>query len=171
MSGTDRTSSIWVAIATALAAAAIVGLVNGILIGGLRLNALIVTLGGRSVVVGVVNRYEARSRSRARCPTGLSDWVSTRFLGVSPVFWIGVGLTLVLVVAPPIHGGRPQVPGGGGQSGAAHVAGLRVNLNQILVYVVAAVFYAIAGVALAGLLAPRGSPSARRISWARSRRW
>ena len=39
---------------------------------------------------------------------------------------------------------------------ASHVVGLRVTLNQILVYVVAAVFYAIAGVALAGLLRTPG---------------
>jgi ribose transport system permease protein len=35
---------------------------------------------------------------------------------------------------------------------ASGIVGVRVNLNQILVYVVAAVFYAIAGVALAGLI-------------------
>jgi ribose transport system permease protein len=35
---------------------------------------------------------------------------------------------------------------------ASHVVGVRVNLNQILVFVVAALCYAIAGVALAGLL-------------------
>ena len=35
---------------------------------------------------------------------------------------------------------------------ASHVVGVRVNLHQIVVYVVAAIFYAIAGVALAGLL-------------------
>jgi ribose transport system permease protein len=35
---------------------------------------------------------------------------------------------------------------------ASHVVGVRVNLHQIVVYVVAAVFYAIAGLALAGLL-------------------
>ena len=39
---------------------------------------------------------------------------------------------------------------------SANVVGVRVTLNQILVYVVAAVFYAIAGIALAGLL--RSSP-------------
>ena len=42
--GDGSNEQIWVAIATALAAAAVVGLVNGILIGGLKLNALIVTL-------------------------------------------------------------------------------------------------------------------------------
>ena len=117
MSGRDRTSSIWIAIATALVAAAVVGLVNGILIGGLKLNALIVTLAVGLIVVGVVNRYGSTFPVQSPVPTGLSDWVSTRILGVSPIFWIGVGLTVVLVVVPPLHGGRPQVPGGGRQSG------------------------------------------------------
>jgi ribose transport system permease protein len=40
---------------------------------------------------------------------------------------------------------------------ATHVVGVRVNLNQILVYVVAALFYAAAGVALAGLLRAPGA--------------
>jgi ribose transport system permease protein len=44
----------------------------------------------------------------------------------------------------------------GANAVASNVVGLRVNLNQILVYVVAAVFYAIAGVALAGLIRSPG---------------
>ena len=39
---------------------------------------------------------------------------------------------------------------------ASHVVGVRVTSNQILVYVVAAVFYAIAGIALAGLIRTPG---------------
>jgi ribose transport system permease protein len=35
---------------------------------------------------------------------------------------------------------------------ASNVVGVRVTLNQILVYVVAAIFYAIVGIALAGIL-------------------
>ena len=55
--GDGSDEHIGTAIATALAAAAIVGLVNGILIGGLKLNALIVTLAVGLIVIGVVNRY------------------------------------------------------------------------------------------------------------------
>ena len=54
---------------------------------------------------------------------------------------------------------------------ASHVVGVRVSVNQILVYVVAAVCYAIAGVALAGLLRTPGVSVGSTISWARSRRW
>ncbi len=102
-------------------------------------------------------------------PAGLSDWTSARFLGVSPIFWVGVGLTVVLIVA---FGSprRAPVPVVGANPVASRVVGLRVTLNQILAYVVAAILYAIAGIPLAAFLATPGSTSARRTSSARSRR-
>jgi ribose/xylose/arabinose/galactoside ABC-type transport system permease subunit len=154
--GDGSNEQIWVAVATAIAAAAIVGLVNGILIGGLKLNALIVTLAVGLIVTGVVNRYGSSFPVSSPVPTGLSDWASTRVLGVSPIFWIGVGLTAVLIVGLRYTAVGRRFQGVGANPVASHVVGVRVNLNQILVYVVAAVVYAIAGVALAGLLRTPG---------------
>jgi ribose transport system permease protein len=154
--GDGSNEQIWVAVATAIAAAAIVGLVNGILIGGLKLNALIVTLAVGLIVTGVVNRYGSSFTVSSPVPTGLSDWASSRILGVSPIFWIGVGFTAVLIVALRYTAVGRRFQGVGANPVASHVIGVRVNLNQILVYVVAAIFYAIAGVALAGLLRTPG---------------
>ena len=154
--GDGSNEKIWVAIATALAAAAVVGLANGILIGGLKLNALIVTLAVGLIVIGVVNRYGSTFPVQSPVPTGLSDWTSTRILGVGPIFWIGVGLTIVLIVGLRYTAVGRRFQAVGANPVASHVVGVRVNLNQILVYVVAAVFYAVAGVALAGLLRTPG---------------
>ena len=49
--GEEANEQIVAAIATAIGAAAVVGLVNGILIGGLKLNPLIVTLAVGLIVV------------------------------------------------------------------------------------------------------------------------
>jgi ribose/xylose/arabinose/galactoside ABC-type transport system permease subunit len=154
--GDGSNEHIWIAVATAIGAAALVGLVNGILIGGLKLNALIVTLAVGLIVVGVVNRYGSTFPVQSPVPTGLSDWASTPFLGVSPIFWIGVGLTVVLMVGLRYTTVGRRFQGVGANPVASHVVGVRVNLNQILVYVAAAVSYAIAGVALAGLLRTPG---------------
>ncbi len=154
--GDGSNELIWVAIATAVAAAALVGLVNGILIGGLKLNGLIITLAVGLIVVGVVNRYGSTFPVQSPVPTGLSDWTSTRILGVSPIFWIGVGLTIVLIVGLRYTAVGRRFQAVGANPVASHVVGVRVTVNQILVYVVAAVFYAIAGVALAGLLRTPG---------------
>jgi ribose transport system permease protein len=150
--GDGSNENIWVAIATAIAAAALIGLVNGILIGAVKLNALITTLAVGFIVIGVVNRYGSTFAVQSPVPTGLSDWTSTRVLGVSPVFWIGAGLTILLVAGLRYTAVGRRFQAVGANPVASHVVGVRVNLNQIAVYVVAAVCYAVAGVALAGLL-------------------
>jgi ribose transport system permease protein len=150
--GAGSDANIGIAIATALVAAAIVGLVNGILIGGLKLNALIVTLAMGLIVIGVVNRYGRTFPVQNPVPEGWSDWVATRVLGVSAVFWIGLGLTIVVSVALRYSAGGRRFQAVGANPVASGIVGVRVNLHQILVYVVAAVLYAIAGLALAGLI-------------------
>jgi ribose transport system permease protein len=150
--GAGSNENIWVAVATAIVIAAVIGLVNGVLIGGLKLNALITTLAVGLIVVGFVNRYGRTFPVQNPVPEGWSDWVTTRILGVSAVFWIGLGLTVVVsvVLRFTAAGRRFQVVGA--NPVASGVVGVRVNLNRILVYVIAAVFYAMAGLALAGLV-------------------
>lgn len=147
---------IGIALLAAIGAAILIGLVNGILIGGLKLNALIVTLAVGQVVMGIANRYYTSTAIQSPVPTGLSDWTSARFLGVSRIFWIGVVITLILIVTfrYTTFGRRFQVVGA--NPVAASVSGLRVNVNQMSAYVVGAVLYAIAGVLLAAFLRTPG---------------
>lgn len=154
--GQQTDDRIGVALLTAIGVAALIGLVNGILIGGLKLNPLIVTLAVGQVVIGVVNRYGRTFAVQSPVPTGLSNWTTTRILGVSPIFWIGVVITVVLIVAFRYStvGRRFQVVGA--NPVASNVVGVRVTLNQITAYVAAASLYAIAGVALAGLIRTPG---------------
>lgn len=140
------------AILTALGVAALIGLVNGILIGGLKLNALIVTLAMGQVITGVVSRYVRTFPVQSAVPTRFSDWTATRILGVSPIFWISIVVTLAIAVVLRYTTVGRRFQAVGANPVASSVVGVRVTLAQILVYVVAAVLYAVAGVALAGLL-------------------
>lgn len=150
--GRQADDRLLLAVATAIGVAALIGLVNGILIGGIKLNALIVTLAVGQVVMGLIGRYVLTFPVQSSVPPSLAEWASMRILGISPVFWIGAGVTLLLIVALRYTtvGRRFQVVGANPM--ASNVLGIRVTLNQILVYVVAAIFYAIAGIALAGIL-------------------
>lgn len=141
-----------VALLTAIGVAALIGLVNGILIGGLKLNPLIVTLAMGQVVTGVISRYVRTFPVQSAVPEGMSSWTVNRIFGVSPIFWIGLLVTLavILTLRYTTVGRRFQVVGA--NPIASQVVGVRVTLNQILVYVAAAVLYALAGAALAGLL-------------------
>lgn len=150
--GDGSDDRIWLAILIAVGAAALIGLANGLLIGGLKLNPLIVTLAMGQIVAGVVRRYITTFPVQSAVPEGWSDWTSTKVLGVSTIFWIGVAITLLLVVALRYTSVGRRFRVVGANPVAANVVGVRVTMNQILVYVVAAVLYAIAGLALAGLL-------------------
>jgi ribose transport system permease protein len=143
---------IWTAIGTALVVCALVGLVNGILIGGVGLNALIVTLAVGQIVNGIAVRYYTGVAIQTPVPAGLSEWTNTRWLGVTRTFWVGVALTVITVVIFRFTtlGRRFQVVGA--NPVASWIAGLRVNLNQVAAYVVAAMLYGVAGILLAAFL-------------------
>jgi ribose transport system permease protein len=143
---------LWPAIGVALALAALVGLVNGVLIGGLGLNALIVTLAVGQIVTGIAIRYYTGVAIQTPVPSRLSSWTATRFLGVTRTFWVGVALTVVLIIVFRFTtpGRRFQVVGA--NPTASRIAGLRVNLNQMSAYVLASLLYGVAGILLAAVL-------------------
>jgi ribose transport system permease protein len=141
-----------VALGAALLAVALVGLVNGLLIGGLGLNPLIVTLAVGQIVNGVAFRYFTKTAIQTPVPPALSAWTDARLFGITRTFWIGIAVTLVLVVVFRFttFGRRFQVVGA--NPVASLIAGLRVNVTRISAYVVAAVLYGMAGILLAGFL-------------------
>ena len=129
--GQQSDERIWIAYLTAIGAAAVIGLFNGILIGGLKLNPLIVTLAVGQIVLGIASRYYSTVAIQKPVPPGLSDWANSNFLGVTRLFWVGVALTVLLVIIFRFTavGRRFQVVGA--NPVASTVMGLRVNVTQI----------------------------------------
>lgn len=150
--GDQSDGRIWLAVVSAVGIAAAIGLVNGILIGGLKLNALIVTLATWQIVTGIISRYVQTFPIQSAVPPGLYDWATSRFVGVRPIFWIGVATTLLLIAGLRYTSVGRRFQAVGANPVSSHVMGVRVMLTQILVYVIAAVLYAIAGIALAAQL-------------------
>ena len=140
----------------AIAVGAIIGLINGLLIGGLRLNALIVTLAVGQLAAGVAFRSD-RPGATPTAP-GWALWTRGTVFGLNRVFFTGLLLTaaLILVFRYTTIGRKFQVAGANPQ--AAQVVGVRVRMNRISAYMVAGVFSAIGGAMLAGL---HGSASPR----------
>jgi ribose transport system permease protein len=150
--GQTADERLWAAIGIALLVAALVGLVNGILIGGLGLNPLIVTLAVGQIVTGIAIRYFTGVAIQTPVPASFSTWTSTRFLGVTRTFWVGIAITIVMILVfrYTTVGRRFQVVGA--NPTASLIAGLRVNLHRVTAYVMAAVLYGVAGILLASFL-------------------
>ncbi len=140
-----------IALLACLALGAGVGLANGILVGVVRLNPLIVTLAVGQIVLAWGVKYSRGVVEGGNVPGTLSAWAARKPLGVSSIFWTGVGLTLViaLVLRYTAPGRRFQTVGANPR--AAWMAGVRVRTHVVVAYVAAGTLYATAAILLAGV--------------------
>jgi ribose transport system permease protein len=130
---------------------ALVGFANGVLVGIVRLNPLIVTLAVGAITLAWGLRYSREVSAGAIVPDALSSWAAEKPLGISTVFWTGTAITLAvaLVIRHTAAGRRFQAVGANPR--AAWMAGIHVRTHVVLAYTVAGVFYAIAAILLAGV--------------------
>lgn len=145
--------SLAVALLLLAALALVIGLVNGLLVAVLRLNALIVTLAMGGIVAGATLLWAGATFSATgRVPPALAR-LGEAHIGPISVLAI-VGIVVLAVLAAVLRGtaaGRGFVAAGSNRV-AAEVIGVRVVRCEVIAYVGAALLYAIAGTLLAGLL-------------------
>jgi ribose transport system permease protein len=153
--GAESNDRLAVALLACLGMGALVGLVNGLLVGVLRLNPLIVTLAVGQIVLAWGLQYSRDVSAGANVPEALSSWAAEKPLGISAVFWTGAALTIVvaLVLRYTAAGRRFQAVGANPR--AAWMAGIHVRTHVVLAYTAAGLFYAVApAFGAAYLLAP-----------------
>jgi ribose transport system permease protein len=139
------------AVLACLALGAGVGLANGVLVGILRLNPLIVTLAVGQIVLAWGVKYSRGVVEGANVPEALSSWAAKKPAGVSVVFWTGAAITIAvaLVLRYTAAGRRFQTVGANPR--AAWMSGVRVRTHVVFAYVAAGTLYATAAVLLAGV--------------------
>lgn len=151
MSGGDD-ASLGLGIVCALIAAVMVGVLNGVLIAALKLNALIVTLATGAMVSGLTLWYRTGLPAEAGVPDALARFGGVRFLGLNSVVWIALILTvLATVVLRKTRMGR-LFEAVGANPTAAHATGIAVTRFQCGAYIIAAFLYGMVGVFLSGFI-------------------
>jgi ribose transport system permease protein len=129
----------------------IIGLVNGILVEGLRLSSLVVTLAVGQLVLGYTQLYRGDVPSIQHVPENISTWASADiFGGVSYI--LVFSFVLAVLATFFLHRvviGRRLVASSTAER-AAVLSGLRAPLYRIAAYVVAALVYGVGGVLAAG---------------------
>ena len=152
---------LWLAFILALAVGALVGLVNGILIGYLRLRAFLTTLVTLIIVRAVVDMLLLSLA--VRISAGFVDSDLWTYLGEGTVLGVPFSFTLFLVVAVLAHivlsRTRPgwQLMAVGGMRRSAHNVGIPVRRTVCLTYVVSGILTALAGFLFAARLGGAGS--------------
>ena len=141
---------LWPAIGIAFLAAIAAGLLNGWLVGRMRLNPIVATLGTNALLFGAVLWYTA----------GIPTTTTARLARVGGGLWLGIPAPVYFAVATtaavtavvkltPI--GR-RFEGVGANEVAARTAGLRVRRHQSGAYVWAQVLYCLAALMHAGIV-------------------
>jgi ribose transport system permease protein len=143
-----------------LALGAGVGLVNGILVGIVRLNPLIVTLAVGQIVAAWSLRYARENTNSLQVPNALSSWAAEKPIGISSVFWMGAGITIAVALLLRFSAAGRRFQAVGANPTAAWMAGLRVRTHVVFAYTAAGTLYGMATILLAGASLSGGLASA-----------
>jgi ribose transport system permease protein len=121
------------------------GVVNGVIITKIRVNAFVATLGTASIFSGIAyiasGSQTLSSTKSSITHLGLDDW-----LGIQIPIWFLVGALVIggILLALTVFG--RSVYSVGGNREAARLAGLRVDLITIVTYVIVGAMAALAGI-------------------------
>ena len=140
-----------VAILACVGLGALVGLVNGVLVGVMRLNPLIVTLAVGAITLAWGLRYSRDVTAGANVPEALSSWAAEKPLGISAVFWTGAAITIAVALLLRYTAAGRRFQAVGANPRAAWMAGVHVRTHVVFAYTAAGVFYAVAATLLAGV--------------------
>jgi ribose transport system permease protein len=133
-----------------VAAAAVVGLVNGLFVSRLGVNSLFITLGVGSVVAGVMELIADHDTIRATFGEPYRSIAQEQLFDLVPYMFV-----IVLVLAAVLHYMLEHTPLGrrlqacGGNPTAARLAGIRVNQITVAVFLVSSIMAALTGFLLA----------------------
>jgi ribose transport system permease protein len=151
----------WLASVIGVAAAGFVGLLNGLLVVYLDVNAIVVTL-GTGTLIGGVALWMTDLLSISGLPPSFSDYAIHPVFGISVSFFYGFALTLLIAyafVATPM-GLRMSFVGTNRE--VARLSGVRVNRIRLGSYIASGLISGIGGVVLAATLGgydPSSSPN------------
>jgi ribose transport system permease protein len=139
------------ALLACLGLGALVGVINGVLVGVARLNPLIVTLAVGAITLAWGLRYSRDVAAGANVPEALSSWAAEKPLGISVVFWTGVAITIAVALVLRYMAAGRRFQAVGANPRAAWMAGVHVRTHVVFAYTAAGVFYALAAILLAGV--------------------
>jgi ribose transport system permease protein len=146
-----QNSQLFGALVLCAVACVVIGLVNGILVEGLRLSSLVVTLAVGQLVTGYTQLYRGNVPSIQHVPENISEWASAD-IGGGVSYILIFSFVLAVIATYFLHRvvvGRRLVASSTAER-AAVLSGVKAPLYRIAAYVIAALVYGVGGVLAAG---------------------
>ena len=140
------------AIAAALAACLIVGLVNGLLVVRLGINSLITTLAVGSILYGIVIWYTGGEVISEKVPLSFQGIANNEFLSLPLAIWYGIALLVALEILFSFKPLGRRMYAVGGNRRAAELVGIRVRAITVGAFAASALVAGIGGVIIASRL-------------------
>ncbi|MCU1617129.1 MAG: inner-rane translocator [Frankiales bacterium] len=146
-----HSGSLALGVLVAIAACVAAGLLSGLAVTILGITPLVATLAVNALLLGTILQITSGSSTTTAQP-GLTDFASHRVVGFAAIVWIALFLAIVVgaVNRSTVVGRRFTMIGT--SPSAARAAGYAVKRYELLTYCAAGLFYALAGVLLAGYL-------------------
>ncbi len=144
--------SVLLAVFAALLISMFVGLVNGVLIGILRLNALIVTLSMGAIVSGITLAYRQSLPQESGVPPILAEFGSAQLIGINSAIWLMVIIVIILSILLQRSAWGRMFLAVGSNPRSAHLLGMNVEKFQVLAFVLAGLLYGIVGVMVSAFI-------------------
>jgi ribose transport system permease protein len=138
----------WAVICLCMGVGAGIGLLNGLVIGGLRMMPFIVTLGMMGVARGTAKWLSGNQTvSAPESPiNGIMDLKDPTTLFPLPLgVWITLGLAVLMAIVMRNTVFGRYIFALGSNESAARLCGIRIHRQKVLIYCVAGVFFGLAG--------------------------
>lgn len=139
-----------VTVIASILAGGLIGMVNGAVIAGLRMMPFIVTLGMMGVVRGLAKSRWLANNQTVNAPESLINNIMasdkpTQLFPLPLGVWIAIALALVmaLVMRQTIFG--RYIFAIGSNEATARLCGIRVQVQKLLIYTIAGMFFGLAG--------------------------
>lgn len=150
--GSGLALSPWLAITIMFVMSIIVGIINGVLVAVLKLNAFIVTLAMLILLRGLTMGLSG-GKTLSGLPQEFLVLGSTRWFGVSIQIWLFAFFLIAATIFMRSHPVGRKLYALGGNNAAAAAAGIRTTRLTIGVFIVGAMIAAFAGLMLTGRIA------------------
>lgn len=145
-------------IVVGLGIAVLLGALNGLIVTILRVNSLVATLGSGLAYSGLALVASGNTQI-ATTSTGLTDFMSTKLLGISMPGYLFLAVIAVSAWYLHVTVAGQQTFAVGANAEAARYAGVRVDLVRFIPFVLTGLFAGVASIILTGLLGS-GVPTA-----------